>query len=49
MYKLSPEMEKSVTSSGGWAGLAKSLSALGEAEKIGPAYADTYLKKQRFI
>ena len=42
MYKLSPEMEKAVTSAGGWAGLAKSLSALGEAEKIGPAYADTY-------
>ena len=42
MYELSPEMEKAVTSAGGWAGLAKSLSALGEAETVGPAYADTY-------
>ena len=42
IYQLSPEMEKAVKSAGGWEGLAKSLSALGEAETIGPAYADTY-------
>ena len=42
MYKLSPQMEKAVTSAGGWAGLAKSLSALGDVEAIKPAYADTY-------
>jgi len=42
MYRLSPEMEKAVTSAGGWAGLAKSLSTLGEADSIGPAYEDTF-------
>ena len=42
MYKLSSEMENAVTSAGGWEGLAKSLSVLGEVESIKPAYADTY-------
>ena len=40
MYDLTPDMEKAISSSGGWGGLVKQLASLGEAEKIGPAYAD---------
>ena len=42
VYDLTPDMEKAVSSSGGWAGLAKSLTVLGKPECIGPARADTW-------
>ena len=41
-YELTPDMEQAVTASGGWSGLAKSLSALGDPVSIGPAYADVW-------
>ena len=41
MYKLTPDMEKAISASGGWKTLAMQFSSLGEADKIGPAYADT--------
>ena len=42
MYELTPDMEQAVTASGGWSGLAKSRSALGDPVSIGPAYADVW-------
>ncbi len=42
VYELTPDMEKAVTAAGGWAGLAKSLAALGTLENIGTGYADTW-------
>ena len=42
LYQLSPDMEKVVSSSGGWAGLVKQISALGKVKSIGEAYADTF-------
>ena len=42
IYDLTPEMEKAVTASGGWAGLAKSLAVLGKPDRIGSAYEDTW-------
>ena len=41
MYKLTPELEKAISASGGWEALATQLSSLGKADKIGPAYEDT--------
>ena len=48
MYKLTSDMEKAVTSSGGWEGLAKPLALLGKAEKIGPAYAAVFKGRDVF-
>ena len=41
-YELTPDMEEAVKVSGGWEGLAKSLSVLGKLVSAGPTYAATW-------